>query len=64
MARNVAANCVRMCAVLGADYLRWRVNDFWTRVENLEVTNGKVSHEEEKCVDLRARKISKRFAFF
>ena len=38
--------------MFGADYLRWRVNEFWARIENLEVTNGKVSHEEEKCVEL------------
>jgi hypothetical protein len=27
MAGDVAANRVRVCAVLGADDLRWRVND-------------------------------------
>lgn len=47
MAGDVAADRVRVCAVFGTDNFCWRVNDFWTRVENLEVTNGKVGHEEK-----------------
>jgi hypothetical protein len=52
MARDSAADRMRVCAVLGTDNFRWRVNDCWTRVGNLEVKKGKVSHEKEKCVEL------------
>jgi hypothetical protein len=52
MARDSAADRMRVCAVLGTDNFRWRVNDCWTRVGNLEAKKGKVSHEKEKCVEL------------